>query len=115
MKRVLFIGLLILSVGIQGQQKNNVQSVTSRDIPFDANWLFLKDSVEHAERADFDDSKWRKLDVPHDWSIEDLPKVSDNQVGGPFDKESSGGWATGFTVGGTGWYRKKFETQKSYQ
>ena len=23
--------------------------------------------------ADFDDSDWRTLDVPHDWSIEDLP------------------------------------------
>src|SRR6188508_2468255 len=107
MKRNLLIGLLIFAIEIQAQQKSVAQSATTRNIPFDADWLFLKDSVVNAEQVTYDDSKWRKLDVPHDWSIEDLPKISDNQAGGPFDKESAGGWATGFTVGGTGWYRKK--------
>src|SRR5206468_8470431 len=74
-----------------------------------------------AEAASFDDSAWRVLDVPHDWSIEDLPEagaVAADAVwtdgtnptrNGPFDRyESAGGNATGFTVGGMGWYRKRF-------
>ena len=36
---------------------------------FDKNWrFFLGDSIIMA-KADFDDSKWRCLDVPHDWAI----------------------------------------------
>jgi len=47
-------------------------------------------------RANFDDSAWRKLDLPHDWGIE-----------GPFQQELSGdtGKLPWF---GVGWYRKKF-------
>jgi len=47
-------------------------------------------------RTDFDDSTWRKLNLPHDWGIE-----------GPFQQELSGdtGKLPWF---GVGWYRKKF-------
>jgi beta-galactosidase len=44
-----------------------------RDRSFDADWRFLRAEAPGAERPDFDDSDWRALDVPHDWSIEDLP------------------------------------------
>lgn len=115
MKRLLCVCFLLISVGIQAQQEKILHSAAARNIPFDDNWLFIKDSVVNAELSDYNDSKWRKLNLPHDWSIEDLPKISDDQVGGPFDKKSVGGWATGHTVGGTGWYRKKFITQKSYR
>jgi beta-galactosidase len=87
-----------------------------RDRPFDSDWRFLRADAPGAEVPEFDDSTWRKLDVPHDWSIEDLPaadtSVSEqsatNRVG-PFDRsQSKGGDSTGFVVGGTGWYRKHF-------
>ncbi|MCB1129484.1 MAG: DUF4982 domain-containing protein [Verrucomicrobiae bacterium] len=48
-----------------------------RDQPFDDNWRFLLGDVAGAENPGFDDSAWRKLDVPHDWSIEDLPPKKD--------------------------------------
>ncbi|HXP62419.1 MAG TPA: glycoside hydrolase family 2 TIM barrel-domain containing protein [Dongiaceae bacterium] len=44
-----------------------------RDRSFDADWRFLRGDAPGAERVDFDDSDWRALDLPHDWSIEDLP------------------------------------------
>ena len=44
-----------------------------RDRAFDADWRFLRGDAPGAEQAAFDDSGWRTLDVPHDWSIEDLP------------------------------------------
>src|ERR1700754_3470896 len=75
---------------------------------FDDNWRFIKDSSISAEAQNYDDSKWRTVTLPHDWSIEDLLNQNKDTVTGPFDKNSIGQSATGFTDGGTGWYRKKF-------
>jgi beta-galactosidase len=48
-------------------------------------------------RRDFDDSGWRRLDLPHDWGIE-----------GPFKQEYPG--ETGkLPWWGVGWYRKHFD------
>lgn len=44
-----------------------------RDQSFGSGWRFLRADAPGAEAAIFDDSKWRTLDVPHDWSIDDLP------------------------------------------
>ncbi len=44
---------------------------------FDDDWLFQKGDVPGAEESKFDAASWRKIDLPHDWSIEDLP-VEDN-------------------------------------
>jgi beta-galactosidase len=62
---------------------------------FNFNWKFNKGDQPGAEKSDFNDSGWRILDLPHDWSIE-----------GPFSKE----WAssTAYLPGGIGWYRKTF-------
>ncbi|GAB3701068.1 glycoside hydrolase family 2 TIM barrel-domain containing protein [Spirosoma flavus] len=68
----------------------------------------MKDSTVQAEQPTYNDATWRKLDLPHDWSIEDLPNQKPDQVAGPFSRASVGGTSTGFTVGGTGWYRKSF-------
>ncbi|HSH92866.1 MAG TPA: beta galactosidase jelly roll domain-containing protein, partial [Roseimicrobium sp.] len=45
----------------------------TRDRSFDSGWHFLRADAPGAEAPGFDDSTWRALDVPHDWSIEDLP------------------------------------------
>lgn len=42
-------------------------------IDFDAGWRFFRGDVSGAEAPGFNDKGWRTLDVPHDWSIEDLP------------------------------------------
>ncbi len=46
---------------------------TPRDRLFDTDWRFLRADTTGAQQPDFNDSTWRKLDLPHDWSIEDLP------------------------------------------
>ena len=90
---------------------------SQRDRSFDSNWRFLRADAPGAEVPEFNDSTWRKLDVPHDWSIEDLPAAdasapdqsATNRVG-PFDRgQSNGGASTGYVVGGTAWYRKRFK------
>src|SRR5690242_1905988 len=70
---------------------------------FDADWRFHRGGAQGAESPDFDDSGWRRLDLPHDWSIEDLPGTRS-----PFDPEAISQVSGGFTTGGTGWYRKSF-------
>lgn len=93
-----------------------------RDELFDLDWKFFRGDVPGAEDKGFDDSSWRTLDLPHDWSIEDLdPGAEPTGEGtiwtggmaptrvGPFDvARSAGQEATGWVVGGTAWYRKRF-------
>jgi beta-galactosidase len=62
---------------------------------FDANWLFSKGDFASAMMPAFDDTGWRTLNVPHDWSIE-----------GPFSADYGSG--NGYAPGGIGWYRKHF-------
>lgn len=64
-------------------------------------WAFHRDDAPGAERADYDDSSWRRVLVPHDWSIEDLPGQNS-----PFDPKAIAKEAQGYTVGGIGWYRR---------
>ena len=66
-------------------------------ISFDSDWRFLKGDATGAEAPNFNDSTWRKLDVPHDWSIE-----------GPFDAKNPTAGSGGFLPSGVGWYRKHF-------
>jgi len=47
----------------------------NRDRSFDSGWRFLRADAPGAEALVFDDSKWRVFDVPHDWSLDDLPPL----------------------------------------
>lgn len=64
---------------------------------FDAGWRFLKTDATGADQRQCDDSEWRQLSVPHDWSIE-----------GPFAETNQTGGAGGFLPSGVAWYRKHF-------
>ena len=65
---------------------------------FDAAWSFTLGDPEGAEKPGFDSSEWRKLDVPHDWSVE-----------GRFEADHPTGAPGGYLPAGIGWYRKAFE------
>jgi beta-galactosidase len=79
-----------------------------RERNFDSDWRFLRADAPGAEVPGFDDTAWRLLDLPHDWSIEDLPSTN-GAPPSPFDPAlSPGSSATGYFVGGTGWYRRHF-------
>jgi beta-galactosidase len=69
-------------------------------INFDLDWRFFKGDAS-AAAADFDDAAWRKVRVPHDWSIE-----------GPFDEKNPTGQGGGYLPAGVGWYRKHFTLAK---
>ncbi|WP_159523067.1 glycoside hydrolase family 2 TIM barrel-domain containing protein [Sunxiuqinia indica] len=123
MKTIPTLSILLILVQLSCQQKVAVEdnkqisfvapTNTERMRLFDDNWRFAKTSNEDAISPDFDDQSWRVLDLPHDWSIEDLPEGEG--VIGPFSKNSPGGVSTGFTIGGTGFYRKTFSVSPKDQ
>src|SRR4030042_7191416 len=69
---------------------------------FYPDWKFQLSDPEGAYAPEFDDSGWRLLDLPHDWSIEGT--FSDT------NRSSPGG---GALPGGIGWYRKQFRASPS--
>jgi beta-galactosidase len=99
MKRLFFFFLFLIVVNITNAQR--IQAL------FDSSWKFSKDDVTNGEKENVNDKDWRTVQLPHDWSIEDLPDQSDSVIG-PFTSKSIGTTATGYTVGGTAWYRKHF-------
>ncbi|HEY4990082.1 MAG TPA: glycoside hydrolase family 2 TIM barrel-domain containing protein [Opitutaceae bacterium] len=64
---------------------------------FDFGWRFQLGDIPGGESQNFDDSAWRPLDLPHDWSIE-----------GPYDEKAPAGGTGGYLPTGIGWYRKAF-------
>jgi len=66
---------------------------------FNKGWLFTLDDNSSYAKPGIDSKKWRKLDLPHDWSIE-----------GQFDSTHPARNAGGALPGGIGWYRKSFTT-----
>jgi beta-galactosidase len=64
---------------------------------FNNNWKFQLGEKADAWQPGFDDSEWRSLDLPHDWSIE-----------GSFSKDNPSTPGGGALPGGIGWYRKRF-------
>ncbi|MDR2234468.1 MAG: DUF4982 domain-containing protein [Tannerella sp.] len=80
------------------------------EILFDRDWKFVRNDIPGYEEVTFDDSSWRTLDLPHDYSIEDIAGTES-----PFSPDAVGYTHVGFTVGGTAWYRKSFDAPASWK
>ena len=48
---------------------------TFENQPLESGWYFHRGDITGAQQQNFDDSQWRILDIPHDWTIEDLPEI----------------------------------------
>ncbi len=94
----------ILTFSISCSITNNPE----RETNFNANWKFIRADISGAEQTGFNDSEWRILDLPHDYSIEDLSDNKEVKQIGPFSEKSPGARSTGHVIGGTAWYRKHF-------
>ncbi|MDQ0963377.1 beta-galactosidase [Streptomyces sp. B4I13] len=70
---------------------------------FDPGWRFHYGDASGASAASYDDSGWRGLSVPHDWSIEGRTPPSD-----PYSQSASSTGRGGYLPSGIGWYRKHF-------
>ncbi len=88
--------LLLAAFGSQATGASTVVVGAERRMNFDDGWSFHKGAAPGAEQPGFDDSLWRKLNLPHDWAIE-----------GPFDTKINPDEGS-LPYFGTGWYRKRF-------
>ena len=77
--------------------KAAAQSAERQRLSMDPGWRFTLGDPAGAERPGFDDRAWRRLDLPHDWSIE-----------GTMRQDAPGRGQFAFLPGGIGWYRKAF-------
>ncbi len=91
---------------------NREHLIIRRNIDFNTNWKYIKNGFEGPEQINFNDARWKTIDLPHDISVEDLP-VQDSSHVGPFYRRSERGGDVGYLTGGTAWYRKHFKTKKS--
>ena len=76
---------------------SGISAQTRTVADFDKGWNFHLGDVVGAEDPLMKDAGWRKLDLPHDWSIE-----------GEFNKDNPSKAEGGALPGGIGWYRKTF-------
>lgn len=67
---------------------------------FNDGWLFSLADDSAAVAPAYNDSTWRRLELPHDWSIEQ-----------PYSPYLAS--CTGYLPGGIGWYRKHFTVEDS--
>ncbi len=85
------IVILMISAALPSFSQDRFSLILDKD------WRFMKGNIKGAVEADYDDSSWREVRVPHDWAI-----------AGPF--ESTGDGNTGkLPWKGQGWYRRDLD------
>lgn len=109
LKALVFFVFAGITTALTAQEIVIVAKTPGRSLVlFDDDWRFYHGNFHMASNADFNDSDWRTIDLPHDWSIEDIHGTTS-----PFDPNAVGQTSAAFTIGGTGWYRKSFMLDSS--
>jgi beta-galactosidase len=101
-----------LAVAVDSGAAGDTGRTPQRSADFGESWKFAlanpagitdpDGTYARAHEPDYDDSAWRTVTVPHDWSIELDPTAQGGTNSG-----------TGFLQGGLGWYRKTFTLPRS--
>ncbi|HEY3388308.1 MAG TPA: beta galactosidase jelly roll domain-containing protein, partial [Prolixibacteraceae bacterium] len=97
MKLKAFLGATILFIATSVLQ---AKPQFGNALLFNDNWRFILSDEKDGAQPKTEDSKWRLLNLPHDWSVEGVYSP---------DKAS----ATGYLPGGIAWYRKSFTVPES--
>lgn len=95
MKCRLFLALLSLTGTINGW----CQGFGNREL-VNTDWYFNLGDIKYAGAEHFDHTQWRKLELPHDWSVESVASPSLASC-------------IGYLPGGIGWYRKELNIPKN--
>jgi beta-galactosidase len=102
-KAAFIVPALLLMLAAAGSARAAAADEPREHLSLDLNWRFSKGDPPDAQKSEFDDSAWRELDVPHDWSIE-----------GPYDEKNTTGPTGGYLPAGIAWYRRHFVTQDDF-
>ncbi len=95
--RAILFSLLIMLVFCTWGQSAMAQNIVRTHESFDFGWRFFKGEAAGADATAFRDTTWRRLNLPHDWSIE-----------GPYAENEPATGRGGSLPTGIGWYRKHF-------
>ena len=87
------LALLIFATILLAQMPAGAQITFGTSTRINEGWRFCLDSISDFSGVRVKDSKWRLLDLPHDWSVEG-------------EASPSLASCTGYLPGGVGWYRK---------
>ena len=93
---------LLASLVLLGSCDNQNNAEVRQRTRFTKEWKFILDDSPGFSETGFDDSGWRVLNLPHDWSIE-----------GEFSRMHPATPGGGALPGGTAWYRKSFSISES--
>lgn len=93
---LIFLSAIFFSCSNTGNNPTN-----DWDTSFSFDWKIAKGDQQSAIQANFDDSSWETVDIPHDWAI-----------AGPFGELTEAGNTGKLPWKGEGWYRKTFELKE---
>jgi beta-galactosidase len=93
--------LSLLALWLVSCSPSDLQDVRSVEL-FTKDWRFNLGYVLNGQEPALNESGWRVLNLPHDWSIE-----------GEFSADHPAGPGGGALAGGIGWYRKTFSIPES--
>lgn len=102
MKKISRMKVYLLAALLCSSYEVAANSRPGKTVIFNEDWRFHLGDVTNAQASDFNDSKWRQLNLPHDWSVE-----------GEFDEKNPAGTGGGALPGGLAWYRKTFNIPSS--
>jgi beta-galactosidase len=95
LKKYMFSWILIIFLVFIGSEK--LEGQLRENLTLQSNWRFFLGAEPDAYKADFNDNKWQKVSIPHDWAI-----------AGPFIADGDGNTAK-LPWKGEGWYRYHLE------
>ncbi len=98
LRKSLFLFLLLYIGGQVAYSQTRVRQEFNQD------WRFFLGDEPTAKSPEFNDEGWRKLALPHDWSIE-----------GKFDEKHPAKPEGGGLPTGLGWYRKSFTLPSAWK
>lgn len=96
------IGLLVvvfLPMSLSAKSASKDIRINQR---IDKEWLFYKGDITNGSSVSLDDTSWRRLNIPHDWSIE-----------GEYSIMNPTGIGGGYLPSGVVWYRKHLDLPKN--
>lgn len=93
--------IIVILLALSGTLNGWSQGFGTREL-INADWHFNLGDSKYAGAEYFNHSEWRKLELPHDWSVESVASPSLASC-------------TGYLPGGIGWYRKELDIPKSQE
>ena len=99
---IFFLSFYFLTLLVSIEMLADSPSKVRQTELFTKNWQFFLGDIPNGQSQDLNDSEWRTLNLPYDWSIE-----------GEFSKDNPATIGGGALPGGIGWYRKTFTIPES--